>query len=126
VLQSCDDFADGLYDNPFALAANQIVTRGVPAAITLPMAMPAASTTTFLQSVYAALADYHPVDMAVTEGRMAMQRREEGVLWGAPLLYSRAPDERLFDNGDLLQWSDALPQPHEPSLWERVMRMGKR
>ncbi len=125
-LQSCDDFADGLYDNPFALAANQIVTRGVPAAIALPMAMPGASTTTFLQSVYAALANYRPVDLAVTEGRMAMQRREEGVLWGAPLLYSRAPDERLFDNGDLLQWSDTLPQPHEPSLWERVMRMGRK
>lgn len=126
VLQSCDDFADGLYDNPFALAANQIVTRGVPAAIALPMAMPAAPTTTFLQNVYAALANYRPVDMAVTEGRIAMQRREEGVLWGAPLLYSRAPDERLFDNGDLLQWRDTLPQPHEPSLWERVMKMGRR
>lgn len=126
VLQSCDEVDDGLYDNPFALAAHQIVARGMAAAVALPMAMPATSTITFLQNVYAALAEYRPIDLAVTEGRIAIHRRGEGVLWGAPLLYSRAPEERLFDDGDLLQWRDTLSQAREPSLWERVMRMGRR
>jgi hypothetical protein len=51
----------------------------------------------FAHELYAAIADGNPLEAALAEARGAI--RDEGNLteWGTPVLYSRAPDGRLFD-----------------------------
>ncbi len=124
VLQACDDFTDGIRHNPFAQIAQNMVLRQVPAAVAMPQVLPPDVTTEFFHSLYAGLASYHPIAAAVTEGRNALYRMTGGIEWGLPLLYSRAPSGYLFDNGSLAQ-PTAAPAAREPSLWERVMQIGR-
>jgi hypothetical protein len=124
VLQACDDFTDGLRHNPFAQIAQNMVLRQVPAAVAVPQVLPPAVTTEFFHGLYASLANYRPIAAAVTEGRNALYRMTGGIEWGLPLLYSRAPGGYLFDNGALVR-PTAAPAAREPSLWERVMQIGR-
>jgi hypothetical protein len=62
-----------------------------------------AAATAFAREFYGAMADGYPLEAALAEARGAI--RDEGNLteWGTPVLYSRAPDGRLFDVTGLVQ-----------------------
>lgn len=120
VLQSCDG-QQTLYNAPLTLAANTLVQRGLPAALSLPFALPEAFKLPFLGMFYDGVAARTPVDLAMVRARTAAQNGPHGGLWGAPLLFSRCADGVLF--GD--DAPPARPAGHakEPSLLERVMRL---
>ena len=50
----------------------------------------------FAHEFYAAIADGYPVDTALAEARKAIFARGEGLDWGTPVLYIRAPDGRIL------------------------------
>jgi hypothetical protein len=52
---------------------------------------------TFAQEFYGAVADGYPVDAALAEARKAIFTQGNGLEWGTPVLYLRAPDGRVFD-----------------------------
>ncbi|MCB9138869.1 MAG: CHAT domain-containing protein [Caldilineaceae bacterium] len=124
ILQSCDNFADGIRRNPFAQAAYNMVLRQTPAAIAVPQALEQIESAAFFSSLYHGLAGYQPIAGAVADARKALATVEGGIAWGLPLLYSRTPSGLIFDNGALLQ-PTATVAPREPSLWERVMQLGR-
>ena len=53
-------------------------------------------TLVFTQNFYDRIADYSPVDEALTEARRAMETYLPGAGWGIPALAMRAPDGLLF------------------------------
>ena len=82
--------------DPAADVAEQVVRRGVPAAVYQPSRLRARSSLAFLHAFYDALAAYRPVDVAMAEARRAIQLEEIGAGWGLPHLVSRIPDGQLF------------------------------
>jgi hypothetical protein len=83
--------------DPFAGVATALVAAGVPAvlAMQLPISDPAAIR--FGESFYRRLEAGDPVDVAVTEGRLALAALEPaGLEWATPVLYLRSQGSRLF------------------------------
>ncbi|HEY0510625.1 MAG TPA: CHAT domain-containing protein [Thermoanaerobaculia bacterium] len=83
--------------NPFAGAASSLVMGGVPAVVAMsgPVSDPAAVA--FSRTLYQRLAAGDPIEAAVTEGRLAIQRADprDGA-WATPVLFLRSPDGLLF------------------------------
>jgi hypothetical protein len=84
---------------PFRGVASALIRAQVPAVITMQMTAPQEATRAFAGEFYRALAAGFPIDACVTEGRRAIM----GVTglsvpdWGIPVVYTRAPDGKLFD-----------------------------
>jgi hypothetical protein len=70
ILQSCDPALDR--HNPLGLVAQNIVQRGVPAAVVLPYELPDSLSLAFLHDLYANIAEMKPVDQAMVEARKAL------------------------------------------------------
>ncbi|NJN84598.1 MAG: CHAT domain-containing protein [Caldilineaceae bacterium] len=70
--------------NPHATVAQEVVRRGIPAAIVLPPELSTAANLAFAQGCYAALADIQPVDQAVVAGRLLMLEEEQSEAWTLP------------------------------------------
>jgi hypothetical protein len=51
------------------------------------------------------------VDLAVVQARQAMAQESDDLGWGAPVLFSRCLDGRLFDDGN-------LPKQTMPDDWQ--------
>jgi len=83
--------------DPAAQVSEQIVRRGVPAAVYQPSKLRARPSLAFVHEFYAALAAFRPVDVAVADARRAIQLEEAGAGWGLPHLVSRVPDGQLFE-----------------------------
>ena len=81
--------------NPYLAAAQSFVQRGLPAAVAVQAAL-GERTLVFTQNFYDRIADYSPVDEALTEARRAMETYLPGAGWGIPALAMRAPDGLLF------------------------------
>lgn len=82
---------------PAADVAEQVVRRGVPAAVYLPSRLRARPSLAFMHAFYDGLAAYRPVDAVMTEARRAIQLEEAGAGWGLPHLVSPLPDGQLFE-----------------------------
>jgi len=85
--------------NFFAGVAQKLVQAHIPAVIAMqaPISDPAAITLT--QTFYKALAAGYPVDAALAEARKALYAANPAdplAEWATPILFSRAPDNRLF------------------------------
>lgn len=83
---------------PFRSIGPALTASSVPAVVAMQFKVPEESTTAFAGEFYAALAEGHPIDACVTEGRKAVMgatglRRPD---WGIPVVYTRAPDGVLF------------------------------
>ncbi len=98
-LNACDTAratgAGGL--NPFSGVATALVMGGMPAVLAMQFPISDDAAITFSQCCYEYLAKGCPVDVAVTEGRLAVRHSDEGSMeWGTPVLFLRIPDGRLF------------------------------
>jgi tetratricopeptide (TPR) repeat protein len=83
--------------NPFAGAASSLVMGGVPAVVAMSGPVPDLAAVAFSRTFYQRLAAGDPIEAAVTEGRLAIQRTVTGdESWATPTLFLRSPDGMLF------------------------------
>ena len=96
VLNACEGARSGASD-PFAGMAQSLIQQGLPAVVAMQFEISDDAAIIFARELYAALSDGYPLEAALAEARRAI--RDEGIPteWGTPVLYSRAPDGRLFD-----------------------------
>jgi len=109
VLNACEGGRAGA-SNLFTGTAQVLMRHGVPAVIAMQYPVSDDAAITFGRELYAALVDGCPLDMAMTEARVALQGQCEGVEWGVPVLYIRPRDARLWDIQTPLPASN-LPVP---------------
>ena len=112
VLNACET-ARVAETNPFLSVGPALVTTAeVPAVVAMQFPVPDDSAITFAQGFYAALSDFRPVDVAVSEARQAVMW-EVGlgeVDWAAPVLFMRAPDGEIFRRGKEVRDSSLFTQ----------------
>jgi CHAT domain/TIR domain len=96
VLNACEGARSDASD-PFAGVAQSLIQQGLPAVVAMQFEITDDAAIIFAREFYGAIADGYPLEAALAEARGAI--RDEGNLteWGTPVLYSRAPDGRLFD-----------------------------
>jgi hypothetical protein len=82
--------------DPGSAIAEQLVRRGLPAALYLPSRLRGRPSLAFLHELYEGVANLRPVDEAVAEARRAALLEESGASWGLPQLVSRVGDGQLF------------------------------
>jgi hypothetical protein len=116
VLNACEGARTSRTD-PFAGAAQSLVQQGLAAVIAMQFEISDEAAITFSHEFYGALADGYPVDAALVEARKAIFAQENGLEWGTPVLYLRAPDGRVFDVEQ--QPDTAVRRPSE-ALADRV------
>jgi hypothetical protein len=95
--------------NVFAGVAQTLVQGGVPAAVAMQAEISDAGATELARTFYTALATGRPVDAALTQARVALAANDNHE-WTIPVLFSRSPDNRLFDMVDVLPTPDC-PYP---------------
>lgn len=112
VLNACEGARSGVSDT-FAGVAQSLIQQGLPAVVAMQFEITDDAAIIFAHELYAAIADGYPLEAALAETRNAI--RDEGNLteWGTPVLYSRAPDGRLFDLPGQDQISEARSQAFE-------------
>ncbi len=97
VLNACDGAA-GVSPAAFTSTAADLVGHGLPAVVAMQSAITDAAATHFARAFYEAIAARRPLGAAVTLAREAMFSADaEHAEWGAPALFLRAADDRLFD-----------------------------
>ena len=102
--------------NPFMHVAQNMVHHGMPAALAFRYETSPISSLRFLDEFYTAIADYAPVDMAVSAARRAARAEDRGAGWGSPALFSRIADNVIYhdlETGPLPTPADELPSPTE-------------
>jgi tetratricopeptide (TPR) repeat protein len=109
VLNACEG-ARSAPDDPFSGVAQALVRQGVPAVIAMQFEISDPAALVFSQSLYQAIADGFPIDLAMVEARRAMFAEGNEVEWATPVLYLRAPDGRVFTKD---RSPDAERQPRE-------------
>ena len=100
VLNACESaVAPG---GPFLGLGPALVRGGLPAVVAMQRPMPDESAVIFAREFYRALADRHPVDVCVTEGRLGIRvaLSDTRIDWGIPVLFLRADDGQLFHKPD--------------------------
>ncbi len=116
----------------FAGTAQFLIQREIPAAIGMQIPISHRAAVTFARAFYGALARGVPIDESMTEARIAMKSGRDDLEWATPVLYSRAPDGRIFDfdsvsrnknrasQRQILYNLPSLPQVYEPREDETV------
>jgi nucleoid-associated protein YgaU len=101
--------------NPFGGVAQSLIQRGIPAVIAMQFPIPDRAATELARHFYRYLAAGLPVDAALTSVRAFLYAKGYGVEWGAPALYMRTPNGRLFDvraaSGEAAGATDAAAVP---------------
>ncbi|MEN9934789.1 MAG: hypothetical protein RLZZ387_1368 [Chloroflexota bacterium] len=97
VLDACG--SGELATDSFRAVAPALIRAQVPAVVAMQFQVPEEATRAFAAEFYRVLAEALPIDACVTEGRRAVMnvtglRRPD---WGIPVIYTRAPDGRLFE-----------------------------
>jgi WD40 repeat protein len=116
VLNACEGARSDDTGDPFAGLAQSLIRQGLPAVVAMQFEITDDAAIIFAQELYGAIADGFPLEAALAEARGAI--RDEGNLteWGTPVLYSRAPDGRLFDV------TRRAPDSPEPQALEQADR----
>ncbi len=88
-----------LSTDPFRSMAPALIRAQIPAVVAMQFTVPEEATRAFAGEFYRALADGFPIDACVTEGRKAVMNASglSNADWGIPVVYTRAPDGRLFE-----------------------------
>ena len=121
-LNSCMGAAAARRD-PFGGVAQSLIRRGVPAVIAMQFPIPDAAAVALARHFYRYLGAGQPVDTALTAARAFMVARGWEIEWGAPALYMRSNDGRLFDvGGDAAAPAHWLPTDHaEPPAFAQEL-----
>ncbi|MBV7335655.1 CHAT domain-containing protein [Chloroflexi bacterium TSY] len=112
-LNACEGAQTG-YSDVWSGTAQQLVQQGIPAVLAMQFVISYKASTVLAGTFYRATANGHSVDAAVAEARKAVYLAGNEVEWATPILFSRSPDNRLFE----------LPQdrisgaPNEESIHE--------
>ena len=96
VLNACEGARTGVSD-PFAGMAQSLIQQGLPAVVAMQFEITDEAAIIFARELYAAIADGSPLEAALANARGAIRDEGNPTEWGTPVLYSRAPDGRLFD-----------------------------
>ena len=93
----------------FTGVAQALVREGVPSAVAMQAKISQTGGLNLARTFYSALAEGRPADAALTQARVALSagRSDE---WAIPVLFSRSPDNRLFDIRRVLP-TPACPYP---------------
>lgn len=91
----------------FAGVAQALVRGGAPAAVAMQAEISDTGAIELARTFYTALAAGRPVDAALTQARAALSAAGS-LEWAIPVLFSRSPDNRLFD------LRQVLPTPECP------------
>ncbi|HEU5100005.1 MAG TPA: CHAT domain-containing protein, partial [Roseiflexaceae bacterium] len=88
-----------LATDPFRSLAPALIRAQIPAVVAMQFSVPEEATRAFASEFYRALAEGFPIDACVTEGRKAVMNASglSRADWGIPVVYTRAPDGRLFE-----------------------------
>ncbi|MDQ2999250.1 MAG: CHAT domain-containing protein, partial [Chloroflexota bacterium] len=88
-----------LATDPFRSMAPALIRAQIPAVVAMQFTVPEEVTRAFAGEFYRALAEGFPIDACVTEGRKAVMNASglSNADWGIPVVYTRAPDGRLFE-----------------------------
>ncbi|MEP7189151.1 MAG: CHAT domain-containing protein, partial [Roseiflexaceae bacterium] len=97
VLDACNSAE--LMTETYRSIAPALIRAQVGAVIAMQFKVPQEATPAFAGELYRTLAEGYPIDACVTEGRKAVigatgLRNPD---WGIPVVYTRAPDGKLFD-----------------------------
>ena len=95
VLNACEGARRGESD-AFAGVAQALVQSEIPAVVAMQSEISDKAAVSFAGHFYQLLAEYFPVDGALSETRKAMHSAGHKVEWGTPSLYMRSPDGQLF------------------------------
>jgi predicted ATPase len=97
VLDACQ--GGQLATDPFRSMAPALIRAQVPAVVAMQFVVPEEATRAFAGEFYRSLAAGFPIDACVTEGRKAVMNASglRNPDWGIPVVYTRAPDGRLFE-----------------------------
>jgi hypothetical protein len=95
VLNACEGARPAARD-PYAGAAQRLVQQGIPAAVAMQTEILDQAAVILSREFYAALADGYPVDAALVEARKAVYIAGYEEAWAVPVLYTHAPDGRIF------------------------------
>jgi predicted ATPase/Tfp pilus assembly protein PilF len=97
VLDACNGAT--LSTDPLRSMAPALVRAQIPAVVAMQFSVPEETTRAFATELYRALAAGFPIDACVTEGRKAVMNASGlgRADWGIPVVYTRAPDGRLFE-----------------------------
>ena len=121
VLNACEGARSGVSD-PFAGVAQSLIQQGLSAVVAMQFEITDDAAIIFANEFYGAIADGYPLEAALAEARGAI--RDEGNLteWGTPVMYSRAPDGRLFDLTAPGRISDAESWAQEEAVGKAASR----
>lgn len=120
------DIRDGARDakqHPFLSAANRLVHKGISAAVALRSELPAGLASVFVNNFYPHIAQLAPVDVAMGHARQALQTASSGLAWAQPVLYTRASDGWIFDDGTWHARKDAEVLARQPSPISENLRI---
>lgn len=83
---------------PYRSVAPALIRAQIGAVVAMQFKVPTEATRPFAVELYRALAEGFPIDACVTEGRKAVMAATglSNPDWGIPVVYTRAPDGRLF------------------------------
>jgi len=95
-LNACEGARTSRTD-PFAGTAQSLVQQGIPAVIAMQFEVSDDAAVVIAHEFYGAVADGYPADAALAEARKALFATGNGIEWGTPVLYLRAPDGKIFD-----------------------------
>ncbi|MGH4007356.1 MAG: CHAT domain-containing WD40 repeat protein [Pseudonocardiaceae bacterium] len=110
VVLNASDTGQNSTANAFSSTAIALTRREIPAVVAMQFEISDPAAIVFAQTFYQSVAKGHPADDSVVRTRQALRRAKKDTLeWGAPVLYLRAPDGRIFDNTSPLP-----PQPRPP------------
>ena len=93
----------------FTGVAQTLVREGLPAAVAMQAEISDAGAVELARTFYTALVAGRPVDAALTQARVALSASGSPE-WAIPVLFSRSPDNRLFDIRQVLPTPDC-PYP---------------
>ncbi|MGA7730957.1 MAG: CHAT domain-containing protein [Chloroflexia bacterium] len=95
IINACEG-AKGDHNDAFAGTAQSLVQQGIPAVVAMQFEITDDAAKTFARAFYTGIASARPLEIALTETRLAMFSMGHGLEWGTPVLYMRSPDGRVF------------------------------
>ena len=100
ILSACEG-ARTSSEDPYSGVAQTLVLQGIPAVIAMQFEIFEDAAIKFSKKLYETIVeDGYPVEAAVSEARKAISLEGNKTEWGIPVLFTRSPDNVLFNKPD--------------------------